>query len=189
MLRQKCTSANNLFPEQPISDMPDLQTTHQFRSFIWKGFKEAGMQNMQQQLQERQLHISRLFFLGRTWLMDTINSQERGEGKTDRSLFLSMHKLGSLAMVLGTRFKRRHFITAWLCTLSLVECFGTWHRKADANAHGTLQVFQRYKDTNHSRFRKYTALEIGRHQESIRASHTLPLFVAFSGHKWTWNTV
>lgn len=113
----------------------------------------------------------------------------KGVKGTDWSLFLSMHELGSLATVLGTRFKRRHFITAWLCTLSLVECFGTWHRKADANAHGTLQVFQRYKDTNHSRFRKYAALETGRHQESIRASHTLPLFVPFSGHKWTWNTV
>lgn len=55
-------------------------------------------------------------------------------------------------------------------------------RKADVNPHEGLQLLQRYKDTNHSRFRKYTELKTGRHQESIRALHTLPLFVPFNGH-------
>lgn len=75
---------------------------------------------MQQQLQETQLQCLDNSF----WEGDDLgipSTGRKGVKETDWSLFFSVHEPGSSAMVLGTRPKRRHFITCGMLCQSLAQ--------------------------------------------------------------------
>lgn len=146
--------------------------------------KGTGDQIMQQQqLQQKQLHVLGLFFLGRRWLSrDTVHWQAGKRWKeTDWSFSLAIQELGSSVMVLGARLKQKEAIYHMVVT-SAVEHFAKgWHRwESLCESHwDSASIWKRSNQTNHIRFRKHPQLKPGRYQESIRASHTLTLFFPF----------
>lgn len=166
-----------------------FHTKQQFRSSIWKGSeKGAGMIKICSSSYKRDNCTCQDSSL---WEGDDLGiplTGRKGVKGTDRSLFFPKHELGSLAMVLGTRVKRRYFISWWLCTGGMLCQSPAQTEKLMWIPMRDCKYFRDTK-TNHSRFRKYTELRTGRHLESIRAPYTLSLFVPFSGHEWTWNTV
>lgn len=94
-----------------------FHTKQQFRSSIWKGSeKGAGMIKICSSSYKRDNCTCQDSSL---WEGDDLGiplTGRKGVKGTDRSLFFPKHELGSLAMVLGTRVKRRYFISWWLCT-------------------------------------------------------------------------
>lgn len=113
-------------------------------------FREGNTddQSMQQQLQEKQLHVLVLFFPRKRWLSrDTVHWQagKRWKG-TDWSLARPMQELGSSMMVLGAWLKQKEAIYHVVAS-ALVECWHRWKSLCEYQWDST-SIWKRSKQTS-----------------------------------------